>query len=96
MVLCASVSGAQSSVVDGPKPVRDYVPDEATAIKIAVAVWEPIYGRAIVAREGPYAATFVNGVWHVAGIRPEGSIGGTIVAEIAKTDGRILLVSLEQ
>jgi hypothetical protein len=38
-----------------------YVPDAVTAIKIAVAVWEPIYGAEHIATE------LNNGVWIVAG-----------------------------
>lgn len=33
------------------KPASGYVPDEATAIRIAVAVWEPIYGAEHIAKK---------------------------------------------
>jgi hypothetical protein len=35
------------------KPPVGYVPDDVTAIKIAVAVWEPIYGKKQIADEKP-------------------------------------------
>ena len=65
-----------------------------TAIKIAVAIWEPIYGEDQIAREKPYRARLdTNGVWVVEGSLPQGRLGGIAVAEIAKNDGRILRVS---
>jgi hypothetical protein len=74
-------------------PPGGYVPDSRTAIKIAVAVWEPIYGAAQIAREKPYQATLRDGVWTVGGSLPERTPGGVAIAEISKQDGRILRVS---
>ena len=74
-------------------PPEGLVPDAATAIRIAVAVWEPIYGHEAIAREAPYAAALKDGVWHVEGQLPEGWIGGVALADIARTDGRVLRVS---
>ena len=76
----------------GP-PKEGFVPDAKTAIRIAVAVWEPIYGKAQIAGEKPYSARLdTNGVWTVEGSLPKGfdGKGGVAVAEIAKSDGRIL------
>lgn len=78
------------------KPKDGYVPDEQTAIAIAVAVWIPIYGREEIEKEKPYKATLKNGVWTVTGSLPEGYDGGTAIAEISKEDGRILRVIHEQ
>ena len=77
------------------KPKDGYVPDAKTAIKIAVAVWEPIYGEKQIAGEKPYSASLdTNGVWIVEGSLPKGMVkGGVAIAEIAKDDGRILRVS---
>jgi hypothetical protein len=80
---------------EGPcavKPKNGYVPDSNTAIKIAVAVWEPIYGAEHIANEKPYTAVLANGVWTVHGAVPGGSVGGAAIAEIAQDDGRILRV----
>jgi hypothetical protein len=73
-------------------PQNGYVPDEQTAIAIAVAAWIPIYGRAQIESEKPYKATLKDGVWTVTGTLPPGYDGGTAVAEIAQADGRILRV----
>ena len=70
-----------------------YVPDSATAIKIAIAVWEPIYGRRHIASKRPFHATLSGGIWSVRGSLPEGYVGGVPEAEIAKKDGRILRIS---
>ncbi|PYK37379.1 MAG: hypothetical protein DME49_12060 [Verrucomicrobia bacterium] len=81
----AMVCGLTLAAAAEPKhtymPPAGYVPDEATAIKIAVAVWEPIYGAKLIASEKPFRAALHNGVWTVA------------VAEISKKDGTILRVS---
>jgi len=92
LAMCA-VLGAQA-----PKhnyvPKEGYVPDATTAIKIAVAVWVPIYGEKTIADEKPYIAKLSNeGVWTVCGSLPANMVGGTAIAEISKKDGRILRVS---
>ncbi len=55
LLVCMGAS-AQESPRFSYKPPGGYVPDGATAIKIAVAVWEPIYGHAQIASEAPYSA----------------------------------------
>jgi hypothetical protein len=70
-----------------------YVPDSATAIKIAEAVWIPIYGKETLSDEKPFKARLVNGVWIVDGTLPKGSRGGTAYAEISKETGCILKVT---
>jgi len=72
------------------KPKDGYVPDAETAIAIAVAVWNPIYGKDHIAHERPYRATLSNGIWTVVGSLPRGYVGGVAEAEIAQDDGRIL------
>jgi len=71
------------------QPVRN----QATAIKIAVAAWEPIYGAAHIAGEKPYHATLHRGVWTVTGSLPKGMKGGVAVADISAQDGRIIRIS---
>ncbi len=75
------------------KPPKGFVPDEKTAICIAIAVWSPIYGEKEIRSERPFKATLKDGVWTVEGSLPKGWRGGVAVAEIAKDDGRILRVS---
>ena len=85
----ASVNASSATVV---QPKKGYVPDEQTAISIAVAVWIPIYGRTQIENEKPYTAKLSKGVWTVQGTLPEGYVGGTAVAEISQEDGRILKI----
>lgn len=73
--------------------VAGVVPDGATAIKIAVAVWEPIYGADKIAAEKPFRAKLAHGVWTVQGSLPKGWVGGVALAEISKVDGRIIRIS---
>jgi hypothetical protein len=75
------------------KPPNGFVPDEATAIKIAVAIWTPIFGKAKIAKEKPYHAMLKDDIWIVEGSLPEGYFGGVARAEISKEDGRIVSVS---
>lgn len=76
------------------EPRRDYVPDEKTAIAIAVAVWTPIYGEEKVKSEKPFKATLENGAWTVYGSLPHGyTRGGTVEAKISKDSGCILLIT---
>ena|GEM_PF-826756 len=73
-------------------PKEGFVPNEETAIRIAEAVWLPIYGKSIY-EERPFKAELANGVWYVTGSLPEGWLGGVAEAEINKVDGKILRVS---
>jgi hypothetical protein len=74
-------------------PVAGFVPDEQTAISVAVAVLSPIYGAQQIADEKPYSATLVNGVWTVVGSLPAGFRGGVALIEISKATGQVLRVS---
>ena len=74
----------------GYVPKEGFVPDAKTAIRIAVAVWSPIYGEKQIQREKPYKAKLKNGVWFVEGSLPKGWGGGVAYASISKRDGRIL------
>ena len=94
MLLAAGLVLAGEDPKHNNKPDAGYVPNAKTAIKIAVAVWEPIYGEKQIAEERPYTALLTNGVWIVDGSLPKGYVvGGVAIAEIAKDDGRILRVS---
>jgi hypothetical protein len=74
------------------KPKEGFVPNKETAIKIAEAIWLPIYGDRIYKRK-PFVAELKNGkTWIVQGTLPKGWDGGTPYIEIQKSDGKILLV----
>jgi hypothetical protein len=74
-------------------PEQGLVPTAEVAIRIAVAVWEPIYGKAQIEGQKPCKAELADGIWHVWGHLPPHWLGGTAEAEISQKDGRILRVS---
>ncbi|TQK02551.1 NTF2 fold immunity protein [Herbaspirillum sp. SJZ107] len=74
----------------GYQPANGFVPDPATAIAIAVAVWEPVYGKKNIAEEAPYQARLEKGHWIVTGTLPKGRVGGTATVVIDKMNGRII------
>jgi hypothetical protein len=98
MLMGFSLVGISIVLVAGSRqrsyvPPEGFVPNEKTAIRIAVAVWSPIYGEEKIEAEKPFVATLKNGVWMVHGSLPKGLAGGVAIAQIAKRDGRILQVS---
>jgi hypothetical protein len=92
LILTSALCAAESQKHNF-KPLAGYVPDQETAIKIAVAVWSPIYGKEKIEKEKPYKATLTKGIWYVNGSLPKDWIGGVAEAEIAKDDGRIIRIS---
>jgi hypothetical protein len=96
-LLClAAVAAESTNEASGRSnftPKDGFVPNQETAIKIAVAVWEPIYGAKEIAGEKPYQARLTNDIWLVEGTLHKNHIGGVAEARIAKNDGRILNVS---
>lgn len=77
------------------QPPKGFVPDRATATRIAEAVLIPVYGKSVIQHELPLKATLRKGVWVVTGTLPRGpkdtpSFGGVAIVHIAKRDGRIL------
>ena len=93
VALLASSAHAQGAKKHSYVPPAGFVPDSSTAVRIAEAVWIPIYGEEQIARERPFSATLRNGVWTVGGSLPKGQAGGVAVAEISKRTGRIIRVS---
>jgi hypothetical protein len=73
-----------------------YVPDAATAIKIAIAFWEPIYGRENVARNKPFRAKLKNGIWIVDGSLPAERVDRLPVTKIDQKDGRSVRFSRKE
>jgi hypothetical protein len=72
------------------KPVNGFVPDEETAIKIAEAIWYPIYGDEIY-DEKPFKAELKDSIWIVQGTLNY-DFGGVAYIEIQKSDCKILKV----
>ena len=95
--LLAGPAVAQQAEPHSYKPPNGFVPDSATAVRVAVAVWIPIYGETHITAEQPFVATLKDGVWTVTGTLPRGyNRGGVAMAKIAKSDGRILFVAHSQ
>lgn len=82
------------SYPDDPLP-SDLVPNKETAIKIAEAVWLPIYGKKIY-NEKPFTAELTSvGIWIVKGTLQNanlGAKGGVAYIEIQKSDCKILKI----
>jgi hypothetical protein len=73
-------------------PSNGFVPDQQTAIRIAEAILDPIYGEGQVASERPFGAELRSGVWIVTGHLATGN-GGVAEVRISKATGRIISVS---
>jgi len=83
---------------------RNYVPDSQTAIKIAEAVWYPIYGDEIYSKRPFVAELTDDSIWHVYGSLPKSYIeiakngdttyvvnhGGVPHIFLNKSDGKII------
>ena len=91
LVLATATATSPEPANHNFKPKDGYVPNASTAIKIAVAVWEPIYGAENIFRQKPYVAQLVKGTWIVQGTLPGFgfTVGGTAIAEISKDDGKV-------
>jgi hypothetical protein len=80
----------------GTKPVvreGGYVPDEATAVRIAIAVLIPIYGEKIEDGEKPWRAGLKGDVWTVVGTFHGKGEGGEAIVQLSKTSGAVLFVT---
>ena len=71
----------------------DCVPDDLTAMRIAEAVWLPVYGYETVNAQKPFTADLESDVWTVKGSPPANDAAGALTALISKTDGRIIELS---
>jgi hypothetical protein len=75
--------------------LKDLVPNAETAIKIAEAIWLPIYGKKIYEKK-PFIAKLINSnVWVVEGT-VHSTKGGAPYIEIQKKDCKILKVYHEK
>ena len=73
-------------------PPKGFVPDEATAIRVAEAILIPIYGQEQIDNEKPLRATLEKGVWTVGGSLKEGYAGGVAVVKLRQKDACVLYV----
>jgi hypothetical protein len=94
LVFAISSAGAEGTEKHSVTRAEGFVPNQETAIAIAVAVWLPIYGKENIERQKPYVASLVNGVWVVEGTwSKDYTHGGVAIAEISKSNGKVLRVS---
>lgn len=69
---------------------KDCVPDEQTAIKIAEAIWYPLYGDDIY-NEKPYNVILEDGFWIVTGSLPDSTwYGGVAYIKFKKSDCQVV------
>jgi hypothetical protein len=76
------------------RPEAGMVPDAATAIRIAEAVWLPVFGAAD--KNRPSMAELKDGIWYVRGTLPKGARGGVPYARIDKKTGAVLGIAHTQ
>jgi hypothetical protein len=88
--------GCAAATRRGAQPEAGFVPDQDTAVRIAEAVWIPIYGEKNILDQRPHRAILDGDVWKVTGTLhcASGSlcVGGSAYAEISRNDGRVLYV----
>jgi NTF2 fold immunity protein len=83
---------------DGFPPEQGLVPDKITAVKIAEAIWLPLYGEMIYDQR-PYRVRLVDdSIWIVHGqyATEVARVGLIVHAKIRKSDGKVLLVLQEK
>ena len=74
----------------GKLPKNGVIPDEATAVGVALVIFKPIYPQEEVDLFLPYHAQLKDGAWTVYGTLKSGSKGGTPQLQIRKEDGKVL------
>ena len=73
------------------KFIKDLVPDEATAIKIADIIWDSRFGKYKIMRDLPYTVVLEDEkVWYVKTNLPNGMDGKVFHIKISKYDAKIL------
>jgi len=72
----------QSQVINNDTHPIFLVKDEKTAIKVAKAIWKPLYGK-VINKSRPFVASLENdSIWVVKGTLPKGRKGGVPYIEI--------------
>jgi hypothetical protein len=94
---CVVVTGTPASETYRPNyseflRLNGVIPDGDTAVAVAEAIFEPVFGKEYSSKFVPYHARFNDGVWTVYGTLKQGSRGGTPMLKIQKSDGKVLEV----
>jgi hypothetical protein len=99
--VCFALIALSTGLGQNPPPRTGYVPDEATAVKVAEAVLVPIYGEQHIISERPFTAVLYGDIWTVTGTLncADGKggttricVGGVAEIKLSATDARILSV----
>jgi NTF2 fold immunity protein len=77
-------------LAQAPAPKNGFIPDEATAIRVAEAILDPIYGEKQILTERPFHASLNDGIWTVSGSLPQGWDGGVATIRIDKKTGTVI------
>ncbi len=102
MITCTTCSTEKIETVETIRengnviPVDGRVPNEETAIRIAVAVLLPIYGKRTYEFR-PFTVKLENdSIWNVESSIPRKALFGYYYVEIQKKDGKILRVGMRK
>ena len=93
LLMCWMVAMAASRDEHRVKPDSGFVPDQATAARVAEAILIPIYGQEQIESERPFSAQLNGNTWQVKGHLAPGVDGGVAEVWLDKRDGRILRVT---
>lgn len=75
-------------------PPNGFIPNEETAARVAEAILIPIYGKERIQKQKPLKAKLnSNEVWEITGTLNKSMIGGTVYAEIRKSDCKVIYVT---
>ena len=80
-----------------PDEVKEAVPDQRTAERVAEAVLAAAYGESKIRSEKPFRVELSNGVWYVRGSLPYAfrlmnGKGGVAKIAINASDGRVIFI----
>lgn len=89
----ADGSEMTSALTAGCVPKEGFIPDERTAILVALAILSRIYGEQQINSELPLRSVLRDGTWIVEGTLQKDMAGGVAIIKLAKSDGRVLYVS---
>lgn len=83
----------ESNSVSGFKPTNGVIPNRATALAVAIAILDPIYGTMVIERQKPFFATLRDDTWVVRGTLRNGTVGGVAEIHISKINGRVTKIA---
>ena len=93
LLMCSMVAVAVGYEEHSVKPAAGFIPNQATATRVAEAILIPIYGQEQIESERPFSAQLNENTWKVEGHLAPGMDGGVAEVWLDKRDGRILRVS---